>query len=407
VPYAEGRIFRDADSHVMELPDFLTRHADRDLTAVLAPISTASAGGQGAGIDDYAVSRRHSAAQVAVLEQNVIGGAKGYEALGAFDPAERSRALDLLGFHSQLIFGTFAAEPFLHHERIDVRYRGSRVFNRAIAEFCADDPRMLPVGVVSLADPRAAADEIELAIADGCAAIWVPAEPCGGRSPGHDDLDRVWSILAEAHVPVVLHVGGQPIPIPAGYGPTGRSVGAGFAGGGEAMGLKDFPLLHQSSEEFVSVLVLDGVLERHLGLRGAVVELGATWVPGLLRRLDHAVDNMGRFYPEVQSFTRRPSEQLREQFGFTPFPFEDVGALIDASSDDLYLFSSDYPHVEGGRNPLGRFETSLRAASEVTKRRFYSENFERVMSWSGTEEGHSNGAHGRHADLSGGPPLPA
>jgi predicted TIM-barrel fold metal-dependent hydrolase len=382
VPYATGRTYFDADSHIMELPDFLTRHSERDLATTLAPISTVSGGGQGHGIDSYATSRRHSPEQIAVLEQNVIGGAKGYEALGAFDPAERSRALDLLGFDAQLVFGTFGVEPFLHHESLDIRYGGCRAFNQAIAEFCADDPRLLPVGIVSLADPVAAAAEIEIAIDTGCAAMWIPAEPCGGRSPGHDDLDPVWSILAEARVPFVLHVGAQPIPIRSGYGPTGRAVGAGFAGGGEAMSLKDFPMLHHRAEEFVSVLVLDGVLERHPALRGAVIELGATWVPALLRRLDHAVDNMGRYYPEVQAFARRPSEQLRQQFGFTPFPFEDVGKLINESWDDLYLFSSDYPHVEGGRNPLGRFEASLQDASDVTKSRFYSENFARVMSWS-------------------------
>ena len=33
---------------------------------------------------------------------------------------------------------------------------------------------------------------------------------------------------------------------------------------------------------------LDGVFERHPDLRGAAIELGASWVPGMLRNLDHA-----------------------------------------------------------------------------------------------------------------------
>ena len=28
MPYAQGRTFFDADSHIMELPDFLTEYAD-------------------------------------------------------------------------------------------------------------------------------------------------------------------------------------------------------------------------------------------------------------------------------------------------------------------------------------------------------------------------------------------
>ncbi|HEY6597895.1 MAG TPA: hypothetical protein VIZ30_01190, partial [Pseudomonadales bacterium] len=47
-----------------------------------------------------------------------------------------------------------------------------------------------------------------------------------------------------------------------------------------------------------------------------------------------------------------------EQLAFTPYPYEDVGDLIRQSDDRLYLFSSDYPHIEGGKNPLGRFEAS-------------------------------------------------
>jgi predicted TIM-barrel fold metal-dependent hydrolase len=379
MPYATGGTFLDADSHIMELPDFLHRHADHWLIDELPPLSTASGGAQGEGASRYAESKRHSAEQIAVLEQNVIGGPKAYEALGAFDPTERSYALDLLGFQAQLVFGSFALASFLHHDDWRVRYGGCRAFNRAIAEFCADDPRMLAIAVVSLADPVSALREIEVALDLGCAAVWFPAEPCGGRSPGHNDLDPIWARLADAQVPFMLHVGAQPMEIRDDYMNTGRPPAPGWAGGGEALRLKDFPLLHQSSEEFLSVLVLDGVLERHRGLRGGVIELGATWVPGMLRRLDHAVDNLAKFAPDVRSFTRSPSQQIRDQLAFTPFPFEDVAALVAESADDLYMFSSDYPHVEGGRNPLGRFRKSLEGAPAVTEHRFYFENFLRIL----------------------------
>ena len=379
VPYATGGTFYDADSHIMELPDFLHRHADAWLIDSLPPLSTTSGGAQGEGVSRYAETRRHSAEQIAVLEQNVIGGPKAYEALGAFDPGERSYALDLLGFHAQLVFGSFALASFLHADDLRVRYGGCRAFNRAIAEFCDGDPRLLPVAVVSLADPTAALREIDVALSLGCAAVWIPAEPCGGRSPGHDDLDAIWERLTDAQTPFMLHVGAQPMEIRDEYMNTGRPPAPGWAGGGEALRLKDFPLLHQSSEEFLSVLVLDGVLERHPGLRGGVIELGATWVPGMLRRLDHAVENLAKFAPDVRSFTRAPSQQVRDQLAFTPFPFEDVASLIAESADDLYLFSSDYPHVEGGRNPLGRFRSNLEGATETTNARFYHENFARIL----------------------------
>ena len=76
---------------------------------------------------------------------------------------------------------------------------------------------------------------------------------------------------------------------------------------------------------------------------------------------------------------RIPSETLREQMAFTPFAFEDVGLLTDMSHDDLYLFSSDYPHVEGGKDPIGRFEKSLGDRSEEIRSRFYAENFLKIF----------------------------
>jgi hypothetical protein len=53
--------------------------------------------------------------------------------------------------------------------------------------------------------------------------------------------------------------------------------------------------------------------------------------------------------------------------------------LIDNSNPNLYLFSSDYPHVEGGRDPIGRFESSLGDRAEDIKNLFYTENFLRIF----------------------------
>jgi len=121
------------------------------------------------------------------------------------------------------------------------------------------------------------------------------------------------------------------------------------------------------------------VLERHRDLRLGVVELGAGWVPSMLRRLDQIAQIWKRSEPELAALTRTPSQQITEQMAFTPYPFEDVGAMIRESNDELYLFSSDYPHIEGGRNPLGRFEASLEGFAESTLERFYSTNMAKLL----------------------------
>jgi anaerobic selenocysteine-containing dehydrogenase len=56
-----------------------------------------------------------------------------------------------------------------------------------------------------------------------------------------------------------------------------------------------------------------------------------------------------------------------------------VEQIIAQSGPEVCLFSSDYPHVEGGRRPIERFEASLAGTSEAGRRAFYHGNFEDLM----------------------------
>jgi predicted TIM-barrel fold metal-dependent hydrolase len=191
------------------------------------------------------------------------------------------------------------------------------------------------------------------------------------------EFDPFWARLAESGTPFLLHVGGAPLQVLNPWSNNGRAATRDWMGGGENVRTKDASMLHQPTEMFISMLVLDGVLARHPKLKGAAVELGAGWVPELLRRLDWVARIYGKVDESVR-FERTPSQQLSEQMGFTPFPHEDVGNLVAQSNPDLYLFSSDYPHVEGTRDPIARFERTIGGADEAVKTAFYSENFLRL-----------------------------
>ncbi len=378
MPYAEGRTFYDADSHIMETGDWLAPHADPDIRERLGEMVLAAAGTATADMIRQAEVRMADAAATAELEQNVMGGPKGWWAYGAMASAERSRALDLLGFHKQLVFSTFAQTQFGFSEDMDVLYGGTRAHNRAIAAWCSDDDRMLGVGVVPLSVPARAEREIDEAIALGCKAVWVPyVPPAGEFSPAHPDLDGVWARLSEAGVPFVLHIGGGISRMPKAFHNNGRERPKDFLGGGENLRSKDYAVLHQAPERFITCLVLDGVFERHPTLRGGAIELGAGWVPDMLHRLDHAARSFRKFEPQLEALTLTPSEYIRRAMKFTPFCFEDAGALIAQAGEDLFLFSSDFPHPEGSRDPVGKFETTFAEAGTgaAAKDRFYSGNF--------------------------------
>lgn len=380
MPYASGRTYHDADSHIMELPDWALEFADPKFRDRLPEIDLRAAGKMADDYRNLRGKRAHDAGVVTELERDVIGGAKGWGALGSFHAGERSRALDLLGFEKQLVFPTFSFQTYGLGDDPELVYAGLRAANRAMAAFCGDDARLLGVAMVSLVDTDLALREIDDVIEEGLAAVWVPALPAGDRSPGHNALDRVWARLAEAGVPFVLHVGGSSLKIRSEYMNTGRDVPTDWLGGGENIRSKDMSVLHHDAEAFLSAMILDGVLERFPDLRGGAIELGADWVPAMMRRLDNVASLWRRSEPELRNMERAPSEQICAQLAFTPYPFEDVGRLIRESSDELYMFSSDYPHIEGGRDPLGRFSGMIDAHSEDVKEKFYSENFSRMMS---------------------------
>ena len=77
-----------------------------------------------------------------------------------------------------------------------------------MVSWCASDPRLKPVGYLPLNNPERAVATLEEALEAGVAAVWVPSDAPGDFSPTHVDLDPVWSSLASARVPFVLHVGG-------------------------------------------------------------------------------------------------------------------------------------------------------------------------------------------------------
>ena len=70
----------------------------------------------------------------------------------------------------------------------------------------------------------------------------------------------------------------------------------------------------------------------------------------------------------LQKLSLQPSEFVQRQVRVTPYPHEDVGWIIANAGEEICLFSSDYPHVEGGRNPMKRFEDSAGAASSAPRR---------------------------------------
>lgn len=381
-----SRAFYDADSHVMELPNFIIDYADEEFKDQIPPVNYDASLVTDEEVEAIVANGgKHSDAHIAeqiALGDELIAKSKEIQALGAFDRTDRTTALDMLGFTKQLVFATHSVvTPFHPSSRIkpDLRYAATRAHNRAMADFCSEDSRLMGVGVIPLHEPELAMQELDFAIKAGLETMWIPHYASGDRSPGHVDFDPFWAKLADSGIPFVLHIGGSPLQLDKRWNNNGKPPSRDWMGGGENVRAKDMAVLHQGPETFLSMMVLDGVFERHPDLRGAAVELGAGWVPELLERLDWVVKSWSRVDKNLSEIKRKPSEQLVEQMAFTPFVFENIGRLVETSDPALYLFSSDYPHTEGGRDPIGRFENSLGDASEECRNKFFTENFLRIF----------------------------
>jgi uncharacterized protein len=375
-PYAGPATVLDADSHVMELPGWLESYADPAIRERIRPLHLGGAG----ALADKAVAdaerRAGDAGAAAALEERVLT-AKGWHALGAFDKVERSRSLDLLGFAAQLVFPTFAATQFAGDD-LELTMGGTRALNRAMNDFCADDDRLISVASVPWLSPEDTLALVVDALDGGAGAVMVPSHPGKGISPTHPDHDRLWATLEERGVPFLLHIGGGGRSLKPAFHDNGRPV-KDFLGGGENLRGKDYMTIHQQPEQFLSAMVLDGVFEDHPDLMGGCIEQGAMWVVPWLRRLDLCQATFGRGEPAMGDLPEQASDYVHRNLFFTPFPREPVGWMIEQCGDDLFLFSSDYPHPEGTKDPILRFEETMEDVSAEARDAFYRGNCARML----------------------------
>ena len=111
--YATNRLYCDADSHIMETVDWIEKHADPEIRARLPQLSLVKSATATFDFINEAVEKQKARAQKGKVHTDVVKGTKGWNAYGAFDTAERTKAMDDLGFARQLVFSTFSAGQYL------------------------------------------------------------------------------------------------------------------------------------------------------------------------------------------------------------------------------------------------------------------------------------------------------
>jgi len=381
--YAGKRRIIDVDSHVIELDDFLFNAAtasERRRLPKMADQKVLPVSEKGLARARELFSRRQTDAEtLAKFEANLTRvHPNGWGRLGAFDPGERSHALDLFGFELQWVLPTFAFHQVAHSRDPETLALGARVLNRAMAEFCAEDDRLFAIGYVPLSvGPEASASIMDEGLAAGCYTFMVDTnEPDpAARSFTHPDFDPIWARFDSADVPFVVHVAvnGHYEAIPPSFRNNRRAKAAAAADAPDSP--LDFVTINNSAEIFLTAMIFDNVFGRHPRLRCISMEHGAFWVPSWLKAIDFA----GAALTRTPSRGAPPSQTVRERIRISPFAGEPVGWIIENVGPELLVFASDFPHPEGTSDPIGKFEASMTNCDESTMRAFYRGNMAAMM----------------------------
>jgi predicted TIM-barrel fold metal-dependent hydrolase len=379
MPYVEGRIIHDADSHLMELGDCLDPYFDRKLLGRYHDLPIYK---HKIGDNRWAQKAReqHEDPTFRAGDEANILLRKNYQALGSFRQADRPKAIDYLGFASQLVFTTFCLGNFQleYGDDVELAYAAAAAHNRMMTDFCSVDRRLLATGYVPLMDFDRSAAAAREAIELGAKALLIPSRCPKGHSPSHIRFDPIWAQAQEAGIPILFHVGGEEKLNPD-YFENGLPRVKDFHGGEENFTSVSFMPIPNSAMQTLACLIIDGVFDRFPRLKFGAIELGASWLPSWLRFMDSAAAAFVKNEERLARLSAKPSEIARRQLRVTPYPHEDSGWIIRNAGEEMLLFSSDFPHVEGGRNPLKRFNDSLAGLPQGAIDRFYCDNFIDLM----------------------------
>ena len=377
--YIEGRLVHDADSHLMEMLDCLDPYLESGLRERYHALPAYR---EKLKRREYleAARQRHADPTFRADADDNIMLRKNFDAKGAFLPEDRPAVVDLLGVASQLVFTTHALGNFGLDQgnNMELCYAVAQAHNRMMVDFCASDRRLLPTAYIPLEDFDRANDTARRAIELGAKGLLIPSWCPQQHSPSHVALDPVWAMAEEAGLPILFHVGYEEKMNPV-YKKNGLPPVPDFHGGDDNFTSISYMPIPNSAMQTLATLIFDGVFDRFPKLKFGAVELGAAWVPGWMRSLDSAAHAFVRNEERLQKLSAKPSEIVQRQLRVTPYPHEDVGWVIRNAGEDICLFSSDYPHIEGGRNPVKRFNASLEGLSQSAVDRFYADNFIDLM----------------------------
>ena len=380
----------DADNHLYETKDALTRHLpDRYKGAIdyveLRGRTKIVVRGQ---ISDYIpnptfdVIARPGAQEEYFRNGNPEG--KSYrEIIGepmkcipAFrEPAPRLELMDELGVDRALMFPTLAS---LVEERMRDDPALTHVAIHSLNEWLHEEwsfnyeDRIFTTPIITLPIVEKAIEELQWVVERGAKVVLIRPAPVpgyrGSRSFGLPEFDPFWQAVVDADILVAMHASDS------GY----SRYQSDWTGPQEMLPfrLDPFRLMTMKKrpiEDTFTAFVCHGVFTRFPDLRVASIENGGDWVIPLLKELADTYKKM------PQAFDEHPVDAFKRNVWVSPFHEDNIGELIDVMGADHILFGSDFPHPEGLAEPCSYLDHLPAGLSEDVLAGIMGGNLSRIM----------------------------
>lgn len=328
----------------------------------------------------------------AEINASTVWNLKMEQAPGAFDLDRRIEVMDFTGVHRQLLYPDIAAiSTFaLYNKAADANVfrsiTGDRrayalrlmdVYNSWCGEVSRVYDRLRPAALLIADTPEELIDKARRLLDSGVRAVMLAVDELpGGVSPASAALDPMWAMLAEARCPVLAHISVAENFLKTLEWRNAPAFEGWMAGAEFSLDPWTMTSVHLPVQNYLATMILGGVFDRHPELVFGASEFTGHWVGPL-------AENMDRFYgstpfPTDQGFSKlslRPSEYVNRNVRLTCFHFENVGTYIDRYGlEDVFCYASDYPHHEGGRDPISSFVRSLEGKGAPMLQKFFVDN---------------------------------
>jgi predicted TIM-barrel fold metal-dependent hydrolase len=227
-----------------------------------------------------------------------------------------------------------------------------RAYHRHMHDFCGVAPDRLKGPIV--ASTRVVEEAVREIREWGRSKWAVAVQPLldNDRPVDHPDLEPIWRAAEEHDLAIVHHSFAWNPPYFPGYRDMWDNV--------YIARLCSHPW---GAMRFMAGFLAGGVLDRHPGLRLAVLECGFGWLPFWVRRMDEQVSYVGRTAP----LKLLPSEQFQAGRVFCNIEAHEHEPMFhmvtEALGDGVLMYASDYPHYES----------------------WFPESIDKIMAWDGIQ----------------------